>query len=83
MAMLCKNCLSVGPPKMRRRGTLSLELVLWLCLLVPGLIYSMWRWMSKFKTCSACGSTKVTNFAPSPAPGARRKSGNVEKQAKR
>ena len=68
---------------MHRRGSLSLELLLWLCLLVPGFIYSMWRWMTKYKTCSDCGSSKVTDFEPSRASGTRRISGSVEKHAKR
>jgi hypothetical protein len=83
MAMICKNCNSVGPPKILRRGTLSLELLLWMCLLVPGFIYSAWRLMNKYKTCSSCGSSKVTDFEPSRPPETRRKSGSVEKQAKR
>jgi hypothetical protein len=68
---------------MHRRGATSLELLLWLCFLVPGFIYSMWRWTTKYKSCSACGSAKVTEFEPTRASGARRNSGNVEKQAKR
>lgn len=83
MAMLCKTCGSVGAPKMHKRGTASLELLLWLCLLVPGFIYSMWRLMTKYQACSDCGSTKVTEFEPSRSLGAYRKSGSVEKQAKR
>ena len=68
---------------MHKRGSLSLELLLWMCLLVPGFIYSMWRWSTQFKTCSDCGSSKVTTFESPWAPGTRRNSGCVEKQAKR
>lgn len=83
MAKLCKKCGTVGAPKMHKRGTVSLELLLWLCLLVPGFIYSMWRLMTRYQTCSHCGSTKVTEFEPSRSLGAHRKLGSVEKQAKR
>jgi hypothetical protein len=57
--------------------------MLWFCLLVPGIAYSLWRWMNKYKTCSACGSTKVTDFEASRASRTWRKSECVEKQAKR
>lgn len=83
MAKLCKICGSVGAPKMHKQGTASLELLLWLCFLVPGFIYSMWRLMTKYQTCSHCGSTKVTGFEPSRSLDAQHRSRNVEKQAKR
>jgi hypothetical protein len=33
-----------------------IELVLWLCFAVPGLVYSLWRINSRHQACSACGS---------------------------
>jgi hypothetical protein len=83
MAKICKICGSVGAPKMDKRGTASLEFLLWLCFLVPGFLYSIWRLMTRFQTCSNCGSTKVTEFEPSRSLDAHHKPGNVEKQAKR
>jgi len=37
-------------------GSGWIEVVLWLCYIVPGLIYSIWRRGKKNVTCSACAS---------------------------
>jgi len=83
MVMFCKNCGSVGAPKMRRRGSPTPELLLWLCVLVPGFVYSIWRLMNKYKTCSSCGSSNLFEFEPIQTSGTRRQSENIEKLAKR
>jgi len=83
MAIICKDCGSVGAPTLRKRGRLSLELFLWLCMLVPGVVYSAWRWMSSRHTCSVCGGCKVTDFEPFRGTGGRRKTDSVEKLDKR
>jgi hypothetical protein len=53
------------------------------CLLMPGFIYSMWRWSTKYKPCLACGSSNVTNFESPSGSGTRRTSSSVEVQEKR
>lgn len=52
--MICPACGSRGEPAMRIRGSLGIEIVLWLCLLVPGLIYSLWRLTTRHPVCPAC-----------------------------
>lgn len=59
MKLVCKDCGTVGEPKTVARGSMAVEIVLWLCFIVPGLIYSVWRLGSKHDTCSACGSEKL------------------------
>ena len=59
MKLVCKECGTVGEPKTVARGSMAVEIVLWLCFLVPGLIYSVWRLGSKHDACRACGSEKV------------------------
>ena len=41
------------------RGSILMELMLWLCFFVPGLIYSLWRVTTKAKGCPACKSTSI------------------------
>jgi len=36
------------------KGSTLVELALWCCFLVPGLIYSMWRLGSRYKGCPKC-----------------------------
>ena len=51
---ICKTCgtIQAGKPA----GSGWIELILWLCCVVPGLIYSVWRRFSKRTVCTACGS---------------------------
>jgi ribosomal protein S27AE len=54
--MICPSCGTQGKPKNHTRGSIWIEIVLWLCLIVPGLIYSLWRLTTKQKVCPACGA---------------------------
>ncbi len=53
---VCEQCGTVGKAKRMTRGSIILELVLWLMLIVPGLIYSVWRATTRYNACRACGS---------------------------
>ena len=55
-AKVCPNCGHYGPTKTKTRGSILIEIVLWICFIVPGLIYSIWRHTSRKQVCSACGS---------------------------
>lgn len=55
----CATCGRQGRGKTRTRGSLLIEIVLWLCFLVPGLIYSIWRQGSKHKVCASCGAATL------------------------
>ena len=58
--IVCTVCGFVGKPKKSTKGSIWIELVLWLCLIVPGIIYSLWRIFSgKQVLCPKCGSTLV------------------------
>lgn len=52
----CTTCGSIGEPKSHTPGKLWVEVVLWLCLLVPGLLYSLWRLNGRRKVCAHCGA---------------------------
>jgi uncharacterized protein with PIN domain len=57
--VFCEDCDFVGQPARVKPGTTGTEVVLWLCLIVPGLIYSFWRSMSRFEGCANCGSRRI------------------------
>lgn len=63
--MICTNCGATGKPKRFTRGSFLIELFLWLCLIVPGFIYSMWRLTTRRDVCPKCGSH---NLAPLDSP---------------
>lgn len=56
---VCKQCGTVDEPATETPGSFAIELILWLCFLVPGLIYSFWRLSRKHAVCRACGSREI------------------------
>lgn len=61
----CMTCGHEGPSKNVTKGSLLIEIILWLAFLLPGLLYSIWRHTSRHKACTQCGAT---NLAPPDAP---------------
>ncbi len=57
--MYCKSCGHSGPTATKTPGSLAIEIVLWLMLIVPGIIYSLWRISARKAACTACGSTDL------------------------
>lgn len=63
----CMTCGTDGRSKTRTRGSIFIEIILWLCFLVPGVIYSIWRLTTRRQVCAACGAE---NIVPADAPAA-------------
>lgn len=57
--ILCINCMSKGIPKSHTPGSIFIEIILWCCLIIPGLVYSIWRISSRHGICSTCGSRGI------------------------
>lgn len=57
--MICADCGSRGYPRTETRGSIWIEVLLWLCLLLPGLIYSLWRLSTRKTVCPACRHTTM------------------------
>lgn len=57
--MFCKACGHEGNPARKTPGSLLIELVLWLFLIVPGLVYSLWRLSRRHDACQVCGSADI------------------------
>ena len=57
--LACGNCGHVGPARRLTPGSFAVELLLWLCLLVPGLVYSLWRLSARRDVCAKCGAGQL------------------------
>ena len=51
----CPNCKNKFARKKRyAKGSFLIELFLWCCFVVPGLVYSIWRQCSYYYGCPYC-----------------------------
>ena len=67
--LYCPNCGSVAKPQSHTKGSFAIEVILWLCFIIPGIIYSLWRLSSREKrTCPVC---RAANMIPLDSPRAR------------
>jgi len=66
---ICTQCGYTGQPITITKGSIWIEITLWLCFLVPGLIYSIWRLSSKYKACPQC---KHNSMIPASSPHGRK-----------
>lgn len=69
---VCLRCETADRPYRRTKGSILIEIVLWLCFIVPGLIYSIWRLTTKDDVCRSCGSTEIV---PIDSPAGRKVTG--------
>lgn len=56
---VCTACGSTDGIKKVTPGNFFIEVILWMCFLLPGLIYSIWRLSNKRKVCRSCGKDSV------------------------
>lgn len=54
----CMTCGHEGKTVKVTKGSLALEIALWVCFILPGLFYSIWRLTSKQYACKKCGMEK-------------------------
>ena len=59
---LCINCGHQDKPKTITKGSIIMELALWICFLLPGLIYSIWRLSSRYEGCPYCESPNMISL---------------------
>lgn len=57
--IVCTTCGHIGKTRNETPGSTLIELVLWLCFLIPGLIYSIWRLRARHPVCPKCGNAQV------------------------
>lgn len=66
--LFCMACGTVGRGRKHTKGSFGMEVLLWLLLIVPGIIYSFWRVSSRARVCGHCGAP---NMIPVGSPVAR------------
>lgn len=63
---LCTQCLNQVEPKKVVRGYFVIEIILWLAMILPGAIYTLWRVIGgRQETCPKC---QGHNFVPIDSP---------------
>ena len=65
MEKVCKDCGTVAEPVTITKGSLGTEILLWICLLLPGMFYTAWRHGSRYDGCPVC---KGANLVPLESP---------------
>lgn len=55
--MYCTTCGSVGGSRRHVPGSILIEILLWICFFIPGVIYSIWRHSSSKNACRVCHMT--------------------------
>lgn len=68
MKLLCNNCGTISEPIKVTKGSFFIELLLWVCFIIPGLVYSLWRLTTRYKACPAC---KESGMIPLNSPKAK------------
>lgn len=64
----CKFCGMTGRPKSLWRGSKSLERFIWLTLLLPGPLYTYYRWSGRKQVCAHCESENIEIIPPAELP---------------
>ena len=57
--VVCTVCGYTGKPKRMPKGNILIEIILWLCFIVPGAIYTLWRFFTRFDACPKCNKFTV------------------------
>ena len=57
--LICSECGTLDKQHTVTKGSFIIEVVLWLCFIVPGIIYSLWRINSRHSACSKCNSVRL------------------------
>ncbi len=52
--LICTNCGYQGNTVTQTKGSIFIEIILWLFFIIPGLVYSIWRMMTREKVCPKC-----------------------------
>jgi hypothetical protein len=64
MEKICIGCGTRGSSVTRTQGSFIIEVILWLCFLVPGIIYSVYRLTTRKKVCPVCSGSMIPLNTP-------------------
>jgi uncharacterized membrane protein YqaE (UPF0057 family) len=61
MKIICPSCHYVGESKGIAKGSRKIEITLWCCLILPGMLYTMWRQSKdgQYQGCPQCHEANV------------------------
>lgn len=62
MKTFCTNCYYEGNPKIIKTGSLTIEILLWCCGIIPWWIYWIHRNKSRYCACRECGSDMINKL---------------------
>jgi len=60
---ICRTCGYHGPSETVTPGSFLIEVFLWLCLMLPGMLYSVWRLTNRHQACPSCHQTTMIPIA--------------------
>ena len=61
---ICPRCGTTSDARSQPDGSCSIEGVLWLFLILPGLIYSLWRLSTYKHRCPGCKAAMIRTDSP-------------------
>ncbi|MHC1743914.1 MAG: hypothetical protein AB9873_12890 [Syntrophobacteraceae bacterium] len=61
MKIICPTCSYAGESKEFPRGSRRIEISLWCCLLLPGMLYTLWRQSKdgRYQGCPECHNPNI------------------------
>ena len=62
MSRICLNCGTLERIKRKNKGSLTLEIFLYLFFIIPGIFYSIWRLSNRYYVCTTCGSDNLQDI---------------------
>jgi hypothetical protein len=57
--VVCRNCGSVARSAVKSPRSLFIEILLWFCGLIPGVLYTLWCNHETHEVCEKCGSRDI------------------------
>lgn len=61
---ICESCGRAGHRSKNTRGSFAIEIILWCCFILPGLVYTLWRLNSRHYVCPDCGGKMIRCDSP-------------------
>lgn len=58
-SVVCLHCGHEGVAKISSKGSALLEALLWFALILPGLLFSVWRFTTRERVCASCGQPRL------------------------
>lgn len=56
---VCSSCSYKDKPIIYKRGSGTLEIVLWICGIIPGILYTAWRNYTAIMVCPNCETASM------------------------